>query len=274
MLTVNANGTSIPQVALGTWPMKGAECHNAVLAALDVGYRHIDTAQLYENEREVGAAIAESPVDRDNIFITTKIWPDNFRRDDFAAAVQRSLEALRTDAVDLLLLHWPSREVPLAETVEALNEARENGFAKAIGISNFTSRLIEEAVGLSTHPLSLNQVEYHPFLSQSAVMAACKRYGLAMTAYCPIAKGKVAETPVIQEIAAKLGRTPTQVALRWLIQQDVIAAPKSATPSRIAENFDVETFALDDADMVAISGLADPNGRIVSVAGLSPDWDA
>jgi len=273
VLTVEANGTLIPQIGLGTWPMKGAECREAVLAALEIGYRHIDTAQMYSNEADVGAALEESHLDRDAVFVTTKIWPANFRRDDFSAAVEKSLDALRMDAVDLLLLHWPSPDIPLAETIEALNAAHDAGKARTIGVSNFNTRLIDEAVSLSAIPLALDQVEYHPFLDQGPVLAACRRHSMGTTAYCPIAKGKVAENPVIVGIAERLGRTPTQVALRWLIEQGVIAVPKSATPSRIAENFDIWGFSLDAADMAAISALKNPGGRIVNVDGFSPAWD-
>jgi 2,5-diketo-D-gluconate reductase B len=271
--SINANGTKVPQIGLGTWPMKGAECKDAIAAALEFGYRHIDTAQMYDNEGDVGAAIAASDIDREQIFLTTKIWPDNFRAADFADAVDRSLDRLGMEYVDLLLLHWPSPEIPLAETIEALNRAHQAGQARAIGVSNFTVRLIEEAVLLSGAKLALNQVEYHPFLTQAPVLQVCRRHGLAVAAYCPLARGRGAQDPVISGIARRMGRSAEQVALRWLVQQGVIAVPKSATRSRIAENFDVFSFSLTEADMARISGCAEPAGRIVSMAPVAPDWD-
>ncbi len=269
MLTVTHNDTTIPQLGFGTWPMKGAECQRAVEAALQVGYRHLDTAQMYENEEAVGAGLRASGLDRDQVFLTTKIWPDHFQADAFRRAVDQRLEKLGVDAVDLLLLHWPSRDVPLAETIGVLNEAHRQGKARAIGISNFTVALIDEAVALSDAPLAVNQVEFHPFLDQRPVLEACRRHGLGVTAYCPIAKGKVNDNPVIQRIADAHNCTPVQVTLRWILQQGVIAIPKSATPERIKANFEAETIDLKADEMAAISGLHEPGGRMVN---MYADW--
>ncbi|HSG96311.1 MAG TPA: aldo/keto reductase [Afifellaceae bacterium] len=273
MPIVSANGAEIPALGLGTWPLKGKEGIAAVSAALDAGYRHIDTAAMYHNEREVGEAIAGHSVPRDEIFLTTKVWHTDLARDALLASVEASLEQLRVDQVDLLLIHWPSRQIPLAEQVGNLCEAKRRGFARHIGVSNFPSRMVDAAVAATDEPLVTNQVEYHPFLDQNAVLAACRRHGLALTAYSPIAKGRVADSPIIQAIARDRGRSETQIALRWLIQQPgVIAIPKSADPARIRANMAIADFVLTDAEMARISALGSRDGRTVNFE-WSPDWD-
>jgi diketogulonate reductase-like aldo/keto reductase len=273
MHNVNANGARIPALGFGTWALPDDRVQSLLEHSLGLGYRHVDTAQMYKNEEAVGAGIRASGVPRDDIFLTTKIWPDFFARDDFRRAADERLKLLRVDQVDLLLLHWPSSTVPLAETIAALNAVREAGQTRHIGVSNFTTAMIDEAVRLSAAPLVTDQVEYHPFLSQEKVLATLTRHGMALTAYCPLARGKVVGDPILEAIGKAHGKTASQVALRWLVQQDgVIAIPRSATESRIAENLDVFDFTLTDAEMARIHAMGSPRGRVVDIA-LAPDWD-
>ncbi len=274
MIIVEANGTRIPAIGFGTWDLPQERVQALVEHAIATGYRHVDTAQMYRNEREVGAGLKGSGVKRDEIFLTTKIWPDQFRADDLKRAADERLKLLGVDAVDLLLLHWPAKDVPLAETIQALNEIRDSGKARHIGVSNFTAAMVDEAVRLSAAPLVTNQVEYHPYLSQTKVMGALRRHGMSLTAYCPIARGKVLADPVIGEVAEAHGRSATQVTLRWLVQQaGVVAIPRSSNEARIAENLAVFDFALSDEEMSRISALGSPEGRMVNGA-FAPVWDA
>lgn len=272
MLFIEANGARIPAIGLGTWELRDRTCARAVEQALRLGYRHIDTAQMYDNERDVGDGIRASGVPRDQIFVTTKIWPTHFAPHDLERSVKESLAKLRMTEVDLLLLHWPSTRVPLNETLGALARMKAGGFARHIGVSNFTVALINEAIGLCSEPLVCNQVEYHPYLDQTKVLDACRANGLAMVAYTPIAKGRVKGDRVLGDIARRCSKSPAQVCLRWLMQQNVAAIPRTSKVERLSENIDVFNFALSDADMAAIFALGSHNGRIVN-AGNSPDWD-
>ncbi|HMR32398.1 MAG TPA: aldo/keto reductase [Geminicoccaceae bacterium] len=275
MHRVAANGADIPALGFGTWELRGATAQRLVEAALAIGYRHLDTAQMYGNEAEVGAGLRASGLRRDEVFVTTKVWPDRFRAGDFERSVEESLRRLRLDAVDLLLLHWPSREVPLAETMGALNRVHAAGKARHIGISNFTTAMIDEAVALSTALLATDQVEYHPMLSQRAVLRGCRRHGMALTAYCPLARGRVFGDPVLKRIAEAHGRGAGQVALRWLVQQEgVVAIPRSSSEEHARGNFAIFDFALGEAEMAEITAIGAPAGRVVDVAGIAPRWDA
>ncbi len=275
MHRVAANGASIPALGFGTWELRGATAQRLVEAALTIGYRHLDTAQMYGNEAEVGAGLRASGLPRDEVFVTTKVWPDRFRAGDFERSVEESLRRLRLDAVDLLLLHWPSREVPLAETMGALNRVHAAGQARHIGISNFTSAMIEDAVRLSTAPLATDQVEYHPMLSQRAVLQSCRRHGMALTAYCPLARGRVFRDPILRRIAEEHGRGAGQIALRWLVQQEgVVAIPRSSSEEHARSNFAIFDFELSPSQMDEIAALGAPKGRVVNVAGVAPAWDA
>lgn len=275
MRIIPANGANIPQLGFGTFRMPEDQVADILPKAIDTGFRHIDTAQIYGNEAAVGAAIKASGIAREAIFLTTKVWVENYRRDAFLASVEESLRKLETDHVDLLLLHWPNEAVPLAEQIEALNRVREKGQARHIGVSNFTTALMAEAIALSPAPLTTNQIEYHPYLDQTTVIAAARALGLSITAYFAMADGKVPNDEVLQEIGARHGRTAAQTALRWLIQQpDVAALTKTATAARLKENLDIFDFALSAEEMAAIHALARPDGRIVSPDGLAPQWDA
>ncbi len=271
---VEANGARIPALGFGTWELRDGTAVRMVEYALAIGYRHIDTARMYENEREVGSAIRCACIPRDELFVTTKIWPDCFRRGDLEAAAEDSRERLGLEHVDLILLHWPNPEVPLAETVDALNEVRARGITRHIGVSNFPSNLLMEAVRLSEAPLVTDQVEYHPYLSQRRLLAVCRDMGIALTAYCPLARGRVLGDPVLGRIAAVHRKSPAQVALRWLIQQEgVVAIPRSAKPEHARHNFEIWDFSLSEREMEEIHALARPDGRIVDLPGLSPTWD-
>ncbi|SMH62989.1 aldo/keto reductase [Azospirillum agricola] len=274
MHTVTANGATIPALGFGTFRVDKADVLRMVPQVLRIGYRHIDTAQIYGNEAEVGEAIAGSAVPRGDIFLTTKVWVDKYRHDDFLRSVDESLARLRTDYIDLLLLHWPNEAVPLAEQIGALNAVRAAGKVRHIGVSNFSTALMAEAIRLSDAPLVTNQVEYHPYLDQGAVLAAAREAGLSVTAYYAMADGKVLADPVLAGIGARHGKSVAQVVLRWLVQQEgVVALSKTVGEARAAENFAIFDFELSPEEMAAIHGLADPKGRIVSPAGLAPVWD-
>ena len=271
---VSANGARIPALGFGTFRLPGPDTLRMVPAALKLGFRHIDTAQIYGNEAEVGAGIAASGVNRADIFLTTKVWVDRFGHDALIASVDESLKKLRTDYVDLLLLHWPAGHA-LPEPVGALNEVVKAGKVRHIGVSNFNVAQMQEAIGLSAVPLVTNQVEYHPYLDQGPVIRAARAAGLSVTAYYAMADGKVFGDPVLKQIAAAKGRSVAQVVLRWVLQQDgLVALSKTASETRAAENFAVFDFELTAEEMAAIHALAQPDGRLVSPPALAPVWDA
>lgn len=272
MLFVEANGANIPALGLGTWELRGRGCARIVEQALRLGYRHVDTAQVYENEREVGEGVRASGIRRDSIFLTTKIWTNHFAPNDLERSAKESLVKMRFPEVDLLLLHWPNPHVPLAETLGALAHARELGLTRHIGVSNFTVALIEEAVALSPAPLVCDQVEYHPYLDQSKVRAACAQHGLAMVAYSPIAKGRIKKDETLARIGKVYGKTRAQVCLRWLVQQNVVAIPRTSRVERLSENINIFDFELSDEEMDRIFRLADPNGRLTDYS-FAPKWD-
>ncbi|XSG83536.1 MAG: aldo/keto reductase [Methyloligella sp. ZOD6] len=273
MMCVEAHGASIPALGFGTWQLEGDVCVEAVKTALACGYRHIDTAQIYDNEAEVGEALADSGVDREDVFVTTKVWMDQMEEARLQGSVELSLKRLGLDRVDLLLIHWPNPDVPLAETMAALSEVKRFGMTRHIGVSNFPIGLLEEAIALASEPLVTNQVEYHPLLDQQAMLSACRRNGLALTAYSPLGRGGLLSNPVLREIAEAHGKSSAQVTLRWLIQQEgVVAIPRSGDPAHIRSNFDVFDFALSDTEMQRIFALAEPGGRMTDPE-WAPQWD-
>lgn len=275
MHKVSANGAHIPALGFGTFRMPGADVMRVLPKAIDIGFRHIDTAQIYGNEAEVGEAIVQSGVSRGEVFLTTKVWVDKFAHAAFLASVDESLKKLKTDYVDLLLLHWPQSDVPLAERMGSLNEVLAAGKVRHIGISNFNVTMMQEAARLSEAKIATNQVEYHPYLDQSKLLSAARDLGISLTAYYLMADGKVPNDPVLTEIGAKHGKTAAQVVLRWAVQQDgVITLSKTATENRLEENFDIFDFELSSEEMQAIHALAKPHGRIVNPAHLRPPhWD-
>ncbi len=274
MHTIHAHGANIPALGFGTFRMPDADVHAILPKALKLGFRHVDTAQIYKNEAAVGEAIASTGIPRDEIFLTTKVWVDRVGHDAFIASVDESLQKLKTDHVDLLLLHWPQSEMPLADRMGALNALRQAGKVKNIGVSNFSTALMEEAVRLSDAPVVNNQIEYHPYLDQTQVIQTAHDSGMSITAYYLMADGAVPKDEVLKEIGAKHGKTAAQVVLRWAVsQRDVIALSKTATESRLAENFDIFDFELSPEEMQAVHGLARTDGRIVNPAHLAPQWD-
>jgi len=265
---------AVPTIGVGSSPLTGGLNKDAVVAALKAGYRHIDTARKYGTEPAVGEGMRASGVARQDIFLTTKVSHENLRPDDFARSVDESLKALKVDYVDLLLVHWPNPEIAVPEYMPALAKAKRQGLARHIGVANFTTKLLDQAVALCPEPLVALQAEYHPFLDQSKLLAAVRRHKLVYISYCPLARGRLFNDPVLADIAAKRGRTIAQVALRWLLQQDVAAIPFSSKPQRIADNFNVFDFVLSDEEMKRISALKRPDGRVANPAGRVPGgWD-
>lgn len=273
MQYVETHGARIPALGFGTFQLKADDAYRMVRHALAVGYRHIDTAQMYHNEEAVGAALRDSDVARNEVFLTTKILPDNLADGDLQASAIDSLNKLGVEYVDLFLQHWPSPDVPLAESLGALNDVHRRGLARQIGVSNFTTELVDSAVALSEAPLVANQVEYHPFLNQQAVKQRLESQGMAMTAYCPLAQGAVFNDEQLAAIARDHGRDAGQVALRWLIQQGVIAIPRSRSEAHAENNLAVFDFELSRDEMRRIHALAHDDGRIVSPSTLAPQWD-
>jgi 2,5-diketo-D-gluconate reductase B len=274
MDVVAAHGARIPLLGLGTWELRGRACARIVEQALRLGYRHIDTAQMYENERDIGDGVRASGLKREQVFVTTKIWPSHFAPRDLERAARDRLVQLRMTEVDLLLLHWPNPQVPLAETIGALCRVKSEGYARHIGVSNFTVALVDEAVRHATEPLVCNQIEAHPFLDQSKVIAICRRHGMAVMAYSPIARGRAKADAVLARIGKTHGKTAAQICLRWLVQQQIAVIPRTARVERLSENLAIFDFALSEAEMAEIGKLARRDGRIVdwSYAG-SPAWD-
>jgi len=271
---VDAKGARIPLLGLGTWELRGRACARTVEQALRLGYRHIDTAEMYDNEREVGEGLRASAVPREQVFITTKIWPSHFASHELARAAKGSLARLRLSEVDLLLLHWPNPQIPLSETLGALSRVKQDGLARHIGVSNFTVALIEEALGLAREPLVCNQIEMHPFLDQSKVTAACRANGMAVVAYSPIARGGAKNDAVLARIGAAHGKSGAQVSLRWLVQQGIVVIPRSGRVQHLSENCAIFDFELSAPEMAEIRALAHRGGRIVDYAySGSPKWD-
>ena len=272
MQFVEANGARIPAIGLGTWELRGRSCARVVEQAIRLGYRHIDTAQIYENERDVGEGIHAARIPRSEMFVTTKVWTTHFAPHMLERSVKESLSRLRMTEVDLLLLHWPNPHVPLDETLGALAHARALGLTRHIGVSNFTVALIEQAVAACPAPLVCDQVELHPYLDQTRVRDACARAGMAVVAYSPIAKGQVKNDAGLAEIGAAHGKTAAQVCLRWLVQQGAVAIPRTSKVERLSENIAVFDFELSAAEMAQISAMGSAAGRLTDF-GFAPKWD-
>jgi 2,5-diketo-D-gluconate reductase B len=262
-------GTEIPRLGFGTWLITGKDASEGVRDALEIGYRHLDTARAYENEAEVGEGIAASGVDRADIWLTTKIWLDDFEPARLKRAAEDSLRKLRTDYVDLLLLHWPSADIPVEHSLQAMRELQEAGRIRHAGVSNFPAGMLSRA--LDVLPLFADQVEYHPFLAQDALLGLAQRHDFTLTAYSPLAHGKVVGHPELTAIGEQYGKNAGQVALRWLLDQPkVTTAPKASSHDRRLENFDVFDFALSDADRERIAAL--PKDVRTANPSWAPDW--
>lgn len=273
MPVLSAHGCAMPQTGFGTSQL--GDCGDLVAAALKAGYRHIDTAWKYGSEKGVGAGIRASGVPRKEIFLVTKVSHEYLRTDDFARSVDESLKNLQVDYVDLLHVHWPTVDnIPMAETMAALAKAKRQGLARHIGVANFNIALLEEARHACPEPLATLQAEYHPYLDQTRILDYCRQHGMIFTAYCPLARGRLFDDPVLINIAQACGKSIAQIVLRWLVQQGNIAPiPRSSNPERIAQNLDVFDFTLSADEMKRIHALARPDGRIANPAGRAPAWD-
>ena len=266
-----AKGYRIPIVGLGTWALRGRDCARLVEQAIRIGYRHIDSAQMYDNEAEVGEGVRASGL-RAEVMVTTKVQPTLLAPHDLERSVKESLARLRLDAIDLLLIHWPNPRVPLAETLGAMAKMKREGHAKQIGVSNFTVALLAEANKVTSEPLVCNQIECHPYLDQDKMIAACRKAGMAVVAYSPIARGGAKGDKLMERIGKAYGKSAAQVCLRWLTQQGIAVIPRTSRIERLAENFAILDFELSDAEMKQIAGLARRGGRIVDWT-WSPKWD-
>lgn len=270
--TKTIRGETIPVLGLGTFELTGPDGEAAIRTAIELGYRQIDTAIRYGNEVEVGKAIRASGVPRSDLFVTTKIWFNDLAPEIVAQRVGESLERLGLDQVDLLLVHWPTRDVPLGETLDAFAQEKAKGRTRLIGVSNFTVALLDEALDIHKADLFCNQVEYHPFLSQDKLLARMRRADMLLNAYQPIARGKVFNSDLLNELGRKYGKTAGQVTLRWLVQQDNVGAiPRSSRPENMRANLDIFDFELSKEDMAAIHGLA--RGERYSRFDWEPEWD-
>jgi 2,5-diketo-D-gluconate reductase B len=262
-------GTEIPRLGYGTWLVTGQDATDGVRDALEIGYRHIDTARAYENEAEVGEGIAASGVDRGDFWLTTKIWLDDYEPTRLKRAAEDSLRQLRTDYLDLLLLHWPSAYVPVEHSLQAMRELQEEGKIRHLGVSNFPVGTLARALAIA--PLLADQVEYHPFLAQDALLALARQHDLTITAYSPLAHGKVVGHPELTAIGEQYGKSAGQVALRWLLDQpNVTTLPKASSHERRVENFEIFDFTLSDADRERIAAL--PKDVRTANPSWAPDW--
>ena len=272
MDVIESHGARIPILGFGTMTLKEDVCVQLVEASLKLGYRHLDTAQMYGNEREVGSGMRGSALKREDIFLTTKVWFTRLASGDFERSVDESLERLALPWVDLLMIHWPNAQVPLSESIASLCKMKQAGLTKHIGVANFNVAMIEEAVKLASEPIAVLQIETHPYLDQSKVVAAARRHGMAVVGYCPLARGKVPADPALQKIGHAHGKTPAQVALRFLEQQQVIPIPRTSKRERLTENLGSLDFKLSEAEMAEIAKLKRPDSRIVSPP-QAPKWD-
>ncbi|HTK36395.1 MAG TPA: aldo/keto reductase [Caulobacteraceae bacterium] len=268
-----AHNVDIPVLGFGTVDLKGDAGRSILGAAIECGYRHIDTASKYGTEPEVGDAVRASDAPREAFFIATKVPPDMLRHDDVLRSAEDSLRRLDLSYIDLLLVHWPKRGVPIAETMSAFAALKQRGIIRNIGVANFPIALLDEAIHACPEPIITNQVEYHPYLDQRKLLEACRSRGVLMTAFSPIGRGAVLQDPLIQAIALRHQRTPAQVTLRWVIQQEgVITIPRTSSAARLAENAAIFDFELTDEEMAGIGNLHRPDGRRAAPED-GPDWD-
>lgn len=270
---LDCQGLKVPVLGFGTWKMQGHECFQATSCALQLGYRLIDTAQIYDNESEVGDAISKSPVKRENILLTTKVWIENLHPLDLILSVDQSLRKLQTDYLDLLLIHWPSQEVALEESLKAMEQLVAKGKTRFIGVSNFTQPLIKEALSLSSTPLLTNQVECHPYLQQNEMRAFLKQNQMFCTGYSPLAQGEIQEDETLKAIAHTHNKEPSQIALRFLIQKgNTVVIPKASNKDHCKSNIDIFDFTLSDEEIASLEKL-DENRRLCSPS-FAPRWDS
>lgn len=273
MDSINTQGLHVPKLGLGTFKLQGKDCHEAVLTALGLGYRHIDTAEMYANEDFIGDALEDTDVPRDQIHLTTKVWWTNLAPDAIRKAFDQSLRKLKTDYVDFYLIHWPAPEMNLGAALETLLKIKDEGGARAIGVCNFPVALMRQAVDEIGAPIACNQVEYHVLLGQTKLLPYLQSKGIPLTAYAPLAQGRLASYPELQQIADKHGATAAQVALAWLLEQDgVMAIPKARSEASQRSNLGALAIKLDVDDKAVITKLP-KDQRFVNPA-FSPEWDA
>ncbi len=272
MQVVEAHGARIPQIGLGTMTLKEEVCVQAVKTALQVGYNHLDTAMFYGNEKEVGEGLRASGVKRDGVFICTKVRENNLLPENFIKSRDQSLANLQLPYVDLLLIHWNNKDIPFKVSIAALCQAKKEGKARHVGVANFTTQMLDDAWAVTTEPLVCNQIEMHPFINQDKVLAACKKHGMAVVAYCPIARGKVPGADALERIGKAHGKSAAQVSLRYLVQMGACAIPRTATPDHLKANIDVFDFKLSDAEMAELKKLNATNMRVVNPPH-APVWD-
>lgn len=265
---------TLPALGLGTFRLKDQHVIDSVSMGLELGYRHIDTAQIYGNEAEVGQALAHSGVPRDEVFVTTKVWTEHLGRDQLIPSLKQSLDRLRLDQLDLALIHWPSPQdaVPVTECMETLAEAKSQGLTRQIGVSNFTIRHLEQAIAaVGAEEIATQQIELHPFLQNRQVAAFCREHGLHLTAYMPLAYGKVMQEPVLQRIAARHGATPAQIALAWLLQQGCSVIPSSTQRANLEANLQAQAVSLSEEEQREIATLE--RGERLANPEFAPRWD-
>lgn len=263
------------QRAFGTFPLKGAEAESAIISALDVGYRAFDTAQMYGNEADVGAVLAQSGIARGELFITTKVHPQNFGEAELLPSVEASLKALQVDSVDVLLLHWPPQDGNIAPPLRLLEAAANRGLAKAVGVSNYTAQMMRDATAIIDVPIVSNQVEFHPLLNQDILLAATAETGIPLASYCSVARGEVFKHPVFADIGKAYEKSAAQIVLRWILQKGVSINTMSTKPANIRANFEVMDFTLSSVEMARIEAMTRTNYRIVTrdLVPWAPDWD-
>jgi diketogulonate reductase-like aldo/keto reductase len=272
MQVVEAHGCRIPQIGLGTMTLKGDICVQAVKTALQLGYRHLDTAAFYGNEVENGEGLRQSGIKREDVLICTKVRENNLLPENFNKSLDQSLANLKLPHVDLLLIHWNNKDIPFSTSIAALCAAKKDGRARHVGVANFTSKMLDEAWAVTTEPLVCNQIEVHPFINQDKVLAASKKHGMAVVAYVPIARGKVPGADALERIGKAHGKTAAQVSLRYLVQLGLCAIPRTANPAHLKENLEVFDFKLSDAEMAELKKLNATNMRVVNPPH-APVWD-
>lgn len=270
---LHTQGIALPRLGLGTFKLQGDGCRTAVESAIGLGYRHIDTAEMYGNEAEVGDAIGASGIARADLHVTTKVWHENLAPDAIRRAFDASLAKLKLDHVDLYLVHWPSKTMQLGAVMETLMKLKDEGRTRAIGVANFTLPLLKQAVEEIGAPIACNQVEYHVLLEQTKVLAYLRSKSIPLVAYCPLAQGKITDNEVLQKIGARHQASAAQVALKWLLDQEGVAAiPKASRAESQQANLDALKIDLEDEDRAAIAALP-KNQRLVNPAAFAPDWD-
>lgn len=273
MPVVEAHGARIPTIGLGTMTLKEDVGVNAVTAALRLGYKHLDTAASYGNEKENGEGLRASGVRREDVFICTKVRQNDLMPDDFQRVVDQSLANLKLPYVDLLLIHWNNPDIPFNVSVGALCKAKRDGKTKHVGVANFTTAMLDEAWKATSEPLVCNQIEVHPFINQDKVLAACQKHGMAVVGYVPIARGKVPGNETLERIGKAHGKSSAQVSLRYLVQQGIVPIPRSSNPDHLKANLDVFDWKLSDAEMAELKKLNAANMRVVNPPH-APKWDA